>query len=442
MKKKGLRIHLNIGTVVFGIIFIYLIITLFLYMFRTHVDVYQVVSGPLSGNDTYTALILRDETVVKSSANGYVNFYVDDSSKVSKSELICSVTQESLPTTNSTLDSDDYSRLRALASDASHRYESTEFEIVYDLQYSISNILWDNSAIASSTGSFFTSDTDGVVSTLIDGYEYMTEDDLTADMGQNTAYEQYRLRNQDEVSEGDNLYRIVNSEEWYIYMPITDAQLIKLASLSSVKVKFLSDGNTETGTLSFLEKDGQRYAKITLTGGMIRYINDRFIEVEIISNTQTGLKIPTSAVVTKDFYVIPETFLTYSGDDSSEAGFLRETTGENGARSTEFVAATIYAMSEAEDEDSEALCYVDMADFEEGDVIIATDSDSKYTIGTTAALDGVYSLNRGYAVFRYIVIIDQDSEYCIVEEGTDYGLSLYDYIAKDGTSVTENQVVN
>ncbi len=439
MKKRGLKIHLNIGTVIFGSILIYLVITLLIYAFKANIDVYQVVSGPLSGNDTYTALILRNETVVKSLVDGYVNFYVSSASKVSKSELICSVTSESIPVTSVTLDSDDYSYLRSLASEASLKFDGIDFEDVYDLQYNISNILWDSSAIDSSNGSFYSSDLDGVVSTVIDGYEDMTEEELSSDLGQNTSNEKYRLKNQDEVEAGDDLYRIVSDEEWYIYISITDEQFIKLASLSSIKVKFLSDDNTETGNISYIEKDGQRYAKITFTSGMIRYVDERFVDVEIISNTQTGLKIPVSAVVTKEFYVIPEKFLTYSGDDSSEAGFLRETTDENGEKSTEFVSTTVYAMSD--DDDSEVLYYVDMESFEDGEIIIATDSDSKYTIGATDTLEGVYSLNKGYAVFRRIVIIDQNSEYCIVEEGTDYGLSLYDFIALDGSSVTEYQIV-
>lgn len=442
MKKRSFRIHLNIGTVIFGVIFIYLVITLIMYALRTHVDTYQVISGPLSGNDTYTALILRDETVVQSSADGYVNFYTGDSEKVSKASLVCSVTPDEQPSSNAQLGSEDYEDLRALASNASKRFDSVNYSDIYDLQYGISNVLWDSAAIDSASGDFYTSEEDGIVSTLIDGFEGYTEDDLTADLGQDGGYNAVRLKNGDKVHIGDDLFRLVKGEQWDIIFPLTDEQLVKLASLSEIQVKFLADNNTEKGLLTFLTIDDQRYGKITLNNGMIRYVDDRFVDVEIISNTQIGLKIPVSSVVTKEFYTIPESFLTYSGEGGDEAGFLKEVRNDDGTKSTEFVSASLYAKSEPEEDgDGEAVYYVDKSVFNEGDVLVATDSDSKYTIGPVGTLEGVYSLNRGYAVFRKINIIDQNSEYCIVEEGTDYGISMYDYIALDGSSVKENQIV-
>lgn len=441
MKKRRFRIHLNIGTVVFGVIFIYLIITLLIYAFKTHVDTYQVMSGPLSGNDTYTALIMRNETVVQSSADGYVNYYISDSEKVSKADLVCSVTSEEQPAMNAQLDGSDYERLRSLASNASKRFDRVNYSDIYDLQYGISNILWDNSAVDSASGDFFSSSEDGIISTLVDGFEGYTEADLTPDLGQDAGYNPVRLKNQDKVHIGDNLFRLVSGEEWCIIFPLTDDQLVRLASLSEIQVKFLSDNNTEMGTLTFLTQDDQRYGKITFNNGMIRYVDDRFVDVEIISNTQTGLKIPVSSIVTKEFYTIPESFLTYSGDNGEEAGFLKEVRNEDGTKTTEFVSASLYAKSEPEDENSEAVYYVDKSVFNEGDVLIATDSDSKFTVGQVGTLEGVYSVNRGYAVFRKINIIDQNSEYAIVEEGTTYGISLYDYIVLNGNSVSENQIV-
>ena len=56
----------------------------------------------------------------------------------------------------------------------------------------------------------------------------------------------------------------------------------------------------------------------------------------------------------------------------------------------------------------------------------------RYTVGEKASLEGVYCINKGYAVFRTISIIDQNEEYCIVEAGTRYGISQFDYIVLDG----------
>ena len=47
---------LNIGTVMFGAILIYMIFSVILYLTASHMESYQVPSGPLSMNETYTGL--------------------------------------------------------------------------------------------------------------------------------------------------------------------------------------------------------------------------------------------------------------------------------------------------------------------------------------------------------------------------------------------------
>ena len=84
---------------------------------------------------------------------------------------------------------------------------------------------------------------------------------------------------------------------------------------------------------------------------------------------------------------------------------------------------------------------MDTSTFADGDVIIKPDSQDTYTVEKTSPLEGVYSLNRGYAVFRRISIIDQNDEYCIVETGTSYGIAQFDHIARDGSSVSEDDIL-
>ena len=57
------------------------------------------------------------------------------------------------------------------------------------------------------------------------------------------------------------------------------------------------------------------------------------------------------------------------------------------------------------------------------------------------ALEGVYCINKGYAVFRKVVMIEQNDEYCIVETGTTYGLSQFDYIVRNGNTVKEDDIL-
>ena len=59
-------VGLNIGTIMFGILFIYMAFSAILYFTTTHIESYQVTSGPLSRNETYTGLAIREETICQS----------------------------------------------------------------------------------------------------------------------------------------------------------------------------------------------------------------------------------------------------------------------------------------------------------------------------------------------------------------------------------------
>ncbi|HIS79973.1 MAG TPA: hypothetical protein IAB52_00705 [Candidatus Scatomonas merdavium] len=431
--------NINIGTVIFGALFLYLIITVVLYLTAEHISSYQVTSGPLSQNETYTALALRSEEVVDATAGGYVSYYLGDSSKISQGGAVCGIGSTQNLLENKTLTASDLQTLQEAASNFSQSYDGGDFSSVYDFKYTLDGKILSTEDPSSLSGTLVTSDSDGVVAYSCDGYETLTQEDITPEIFSEKSYRRTNLRTEEQISAGDPLYRLIRSETWSIVIPVTDRQTVRLASHDTIQVKFLKDGQSETGQLSLFVSGDQRYVQITFTSGMIRYCNDRFLDVELVTNTRSGLKIPISAIVTKEFYTIPSSFQTVSGENS-EVGFLKEITDENGETTTTFVASTLY--EEVTDEDTgESVYYVDMNDFQEGDVLIQPDSNARYTVGATGTLEGVYCINRGYAVFRKIVIIDQNEEFCIVESGTSYGIAQYDYIVEDGTQVNENEIL-
>lgn len=48
---------------------------------------------------------------------------------------------------------------------------------------------------------------------------------------------------------------------------------------------------------------------------------DRYLDIELILEDESGLKIPKSSVTKKDFYLVPENYLTQGGN-SKETGVL------------------------------------------------------------------------------------------------------------------------
>lgn len=74
--RKRFRFQLNIGFIVFIILFIYLTITIIVNLMKENVSVCRVEEGQIVNSASFTGVCIRDEEVVNASGNGYINFYV------------------------------------------------------------------------------------------------------------------------------------------------------------------------------------------------------------------------------------------------------------------------------------------------------------------------------------------------------------------------------
>ena len=68
----------------------------------------------------------------------------------------------------------------------------------------------------------------------------------------------------------------------------------------SVEVRFLKDNKDLWGTMRLTEKKNDIYANITFKDSMIRYADERFVNIELILEDESGLKIPKTSVTEKD----------------------------------------------------------------------------------------------------------------------------------------------
>ena len=76
-----------------------------------------------------------------------------------------------------------------------------------------------------------------------------------------------------------------------------------------------------------------------------------------------------------------------------------------------------------------------------GDMLLKKDSDESYLIGPTKSLEGVYNINKGYAIFRQIIPLEKNDEYIIVEKNTSSGIEVYDHIVLQGDMVSDGQLI-
>ena len=283
---------------------------------------------------------------------------------------------------------------------------------------------------------------DGIILYSMDNYEGKTVDTVKAEDFDQNSYHETDLKTSGKVKAGDNIYTIITDERWSILIPLSDRQVEKLKDRSTIRVKFLKDDMTQTGDFSIITIEGNKYGQIDFNKGLIRYASDRFLDIELVTNTVVGLKIPLTSIVTKDFYVIPSRMAT---TQNNQTGFSLS----EGKNKTTFKSVSIYASIDdtsvskltAEGSQQPQIYYVDKSAFKEGDALINTDTGEKYVIGETDTLEGVYCINKGYAVFRRIEILDQNEEYAIVSKKTTYGLSRYDHIVRNADKVKEEDIL-
>lgn len=447
---------INIGVVIFVIIFIYLIFNVFSYMTTSHISIYEVEQGTMAANNVYRGLVLRDEQVISSSYTGSLNYYIKETSRVGYGSLICSVDESGdiskmineARKDSSNLDSESLEAIEERILEFQDTYEAQNFYNVYtfkeDMDATLNetlslgalNQLSDYTANASNHNTFHQiySDVPGIVLYYTDGFESITAENFDGSMFDEASYEKNNLSKDGSVNAGEPLYKLINSEQWNIIVPVDETVATELLDDDTMKIRFLKDDKTAYATYTVESRNGTYYLILTLRNAMVRYAKDRFLEIELLLTEETGLKIPNSAITEKEFYLIPTAYFVKGGDSVSE-GLLVERTDKNGKASTEFITPTIYY--EAED-----YCYIDSEKVTSGERLVKPDSNENYTVGTdTAVLKGVYNVNKGYAVFKQIDILYQSEEYSIVKTGTAYGISLYDHIALDSSKVNENELI-
>lgn len=445
--------NFNIGVVIFVIIITYVLFNLFSYFTKTHIAEYQVQQGTIASNNIYQGIIVRDETVVYSEHEGYINYYVKNASKVSVNDVIYSIdTDGSISKAISTSESDEAISKESLSSISQELdtfvkdYSSTRFSECYtfynnlntEIAQSINiNALADlsdkvNQAEANQTFYQVKSGQDGIIVYEIDGFENYTIDDITSSEINYNGYKSTHLFENTEVSTSDAVYKRINSEDWNILVPISESLAKELNDTSSVKIRFCKDDFTATVSCSVIKGEEEYFLNLYLKKAMIRYVNDRFIDIELVMSEKTGLKIPQSAITSKEFFTIPKEYFTIGGDSTNPGLLLKHTV--DGEDTVKLVTPTLYY-------ETDEYYYVDSEDVSEGDIVLMSDSNSTYKIGTDkGSLIGVYNINKGYAVFKQINIIYENEEYAIVETKTSYGISLYDHIALDASEVKENQL--
>lgn len=443
--------NINLGMIIFGCIFVYILICVCMYFTTSHIVGYEVKAGSLSVNNVYKALALRDEEIVNSAGSGYINYFAREGGRVAVGDLIYTVDETGRlsdllgnddPDENILSDT-DLSELKSEILGFTSTFSPHDFREVYDFKYNVQGtvmklanyrILESFDSIKGANQSdlvdFCRAAKTGIIIYSTDGYETLKPEQVTAAAFDTAAYEKHPLISNELVSRGDPAYKLSLSENWSLIIPVTPERANELAEAEYVKVKFLKNQDTSWGQVIIHQNEDGTYAELLFNNSMITFCTDRYVDIELITEDEAGLKIPNSSIVEKEFFLVPTDYVT-KGGNSGNSGVLKEVYLEDGEATTEFIETPIYNEEEGE-------YYLDDSTLRIGDYILKPNSAEKYPISKRGSLIGVYNINKGYADFKQIKILYQNEEYAIVQSGTTYGLSVYDYIALDASSVEED----
>ncbi|MGN1166802.1 MAG: HlyD family efflux transporter periplasmic adaptor subunit [Lachnospiraceae bacterium] len=441
--------HFNIGIAVFGIIFIYLIATVFLYMTDKHISVYEVREGSILKDTAYTGLAIRSEKVISAESTGYINYFSQEGSKVGAKTNVYTLSSKELDFKDSSSDnlaeltSEEQSALLLKAQSFSENFKDEQFRDVYTLKDNIQAVLESKSSESRQAQlddmidnneaelQIYKAVADGIISYSVDGYERIKADDVTEDMITKKGYSVTTMKNNTQVKSGDPVYKLITEDTWTLVISLSDSAAKEMADLKRVKVRFSKDGESERADIEIHKTSKGTFAFLTFDTAMIRYIQERYLDIELILEDETGLKIPKSSVVKKQFYTVPKDYLTQGGN-SKETGVLVDDKTGNAT----FQKVDVYYWEQESD-----MVYLDPLAFEKDTVLLKPESSDTYTLKQTKSLQGVYNINKGYAVFKQIEILCESEDYYIVKAGNAYSLANYDHIALDGKYVKENDVV-
>lgn len=442
--------HLNVGLIFFAVIFTYLCLYSIQYLRKDKISLYEVVEGSATQNNTFSGLAVRKELVHYATAEGYINYYVGETAKVSPKSLVYSLDQTGdfhqalLASADKKVIFKEENRqeLNEMIVDYRKSYKNQTFGDVYqfkdDLQARLVQLLTFQTNLnapglpLTTTGVLpMYAQSAGIIVYAVDQMENLTLDTLTKETLDEQSYVKTNLKNKEKIAINDPVYKLVTDDHWDLVLKIDDTLYQTIKDETYLEISFQKDGQRTWGECKFMKVESQQLLVLSLNNAMPRYAENRFLKVDLLMDKVSGLKVANSSIVKKDFYLVPEAYIT-KGGNSDHSGILVERENKKGVKNIEFVQTTLYKKENG-------FYYISTLDFEKGTVIVNGTLNQRTTLSDKASLKGVYNMNKGYAIFRLVDILYQTKDYSILSSGTNLGIDLYDHIALEGNKVKEGQ---
>ena len=260
MKKRP---HFFAGTVL--IIFAACLLFLFIQSFtKEHVSIYEVTETQIADNEIIRGIVLRDESLVTTKKQGYINYYVGEGAKLGANTVVYSIDEtgqfegdiSSVEAKDISLSGDDTREIRNDIANFRNNFDLSLYSNVTNFKYNIDNTLLKMTTVnllehldkvmkkkkSTSSLELVKAKKPGIISFCSDGLEELSIDSISAKDFENMNDNWTQLRSTGSANAGDAIYKIVNSEKWSVVLPLTDKQYKKVSDKTTVPVIFKKDG--------------------------------------------------------------------------------------------------------------------------------------------------------------------------------------------------------
>ena len=434
------------------LILLYLIILAWNYFTKSHVSIYEVNTSEISDDSPRFAYVVREEEVVTTDDAGYINYYISEGSRVGKGNVVYTLDDnDSLRKMLGNIRNDnvgvtEISPIREQIDTFNNSFDLSNYQEVSDFHFSINNIILEHSRgnlyktmkkqikKTGTTAEYrkYKAPKSGVISYYTDGLEDIRSSKVTPKLlASNGNVERKQVAATGHVMSGEAAYKLVTSNDWSLVTELDDSYYESLKDMDSVRITVLRDGVSFNASIRHFERGGKHLCELSTSRFMERYINDRFLRIEFNLRHASGLKIPNSSILKKEYYEVPQNFITVNNGKQT---IVKQTVDPDNGSGVENIDIT----SSFTDEDK---TYIRDQRLSAGDTLLSG-KGGLFTLNKKMDRDGVYSVNEGFCRFRPINILYQNKEYSIIADDTKDGLKSFDHIVVDPTELTDNDFID
>lgn len=461
MRKKRKKGVINIGTVLFSAVLIYLIIAFVLFLTKSHVSPYEITEGSIVEDSVYTGVIVRSETEVKANRKGYVNYYVEDNSKAGYGQPVCALSGEELSVPDMSSENAATKKLSSsqesvMLSGIQHyvaSFSPDHYDALYDLHNEIDTAYGFNSTdyladqideLADEGGDvdYVEAPSDGLIVFTVDSLDGLKSEDVSDKTFNQDQFKERVIRQGSKVKKDENIFRLITDEKWSVLFPLTRKNADKMKKVSMIETRIGNMQSTIWADFEVLKQSGGYFGKLTYHSDMLQFAASRFVSVELILQNVSGLKIPRSALVKRDVIEIPADFIMTDPNTGDIYVLIEDEQGDTVSRKIDVFCVLDQETQSGQNQTGKRMCYLKQGQVEKDSILHKETSNEIYVVSQTTKMDGVYNINKGYASFQYANVIASNKLYYIIEANTPYGPSTYDHIALNADELEENRVVH